>query len=53
MPLHIGDTVLEGDYCISYKKKNETVAVCAPSKDDAKQLFVWASQQVGLLPTPP
>ena len=49
MPLHVGDQIIESDYCIQYKKGKESIAVCAPNMDDAKALFTWAAQQAGLI----
>jgi len=37
------------EYCISYKNKQEIIAVSTPNKDDTKELFTWAAQQVGMI----
>jgi len=46
------DIYVEPQHSISYKKRQDTISVSAPSVDDAKTLFEWAAQKVGLIPTP-
>jgi len=53
MPMHVGDLQLRSDYCIYYKKKNETIIVCAPDKEDAKELIEYIGDKTGLIPANP
>lgn len=47
------DILIPSQYSVTYKKKQESVAISAPSLDDAKALFEWAAQKVGLVPPSP
>lgn len=47
------DVNVPPQYSVAYKKKNESISISTPSLDDAKTLFEWAAQKVGLIPTPP
>ena len=33
-------------YVLSYQDKQEQIVVCAPNKEDAKELFTWLREQV-------
>lgn len=46
MPLHLGALTLGDEYVLYYQKKEDTILVSAPTKDDAKELFTWLKGQV-------
>lgn len=50
MPLRIAPNFLElkDEYEISYQRKQETVYISDPNKEEAKELFTFALIEVGL-----
>jgi len=46
VPLHLGVVEAKEEYALVYTKGKETIAVSAPNKDDAKELFTWLKTQV-------
>jgi len=48
VPLHLGNVVVDSEYVLYYQRGKDTIVVCAPNVDDAKELFVWLKAQTGL-----